>query len=77
DDDDVNRLHASIREVIGLALTKGVAEIKNGKAVAGAELPRVHGREGQPCPRCGQPIVKKRVVGRGTYVCPTCQPLAV
>jgi formamidopyrimidine-DNA glycosylase len=74
-DDDVNRLHASIREVIDVALTKGVAQIKNGKAVDGAELPRIHGREGQPCPRCGQPIEKKRVVGRGTYVCPVCQPV--
>jgi len=31
-------------------------------------------REGQPCPRCGQEIEKIRVAGRGTHVCPRCQP---
>lgn len=74
-DDDLARLHASIRDVINLALLNGVAQIKNGKAVDGAELPRIHGREGQPCPRCGHPIEKYRVVGRGTYICPVCQPI--
>ena len=74
-DDDAVHLHKSIRDVIGLALANGVAQIKNGKAVDGAELPRIHGREGQPCQRCGHPIEKYRVVGRGTYICPICQPI--
>jgi formamidopyrimidine-DNA glycosylase len=34
----------------------------------------VHTREGEPCPRCGGPIRKLRVAGRGTYVCERCQP---
>ena len=34
----------------------------------------VHTREGKPCPRCGTPIEKLRAAGRGTYVCPSCQP---
>jgi formamidopyrimidine-DNA glycosylase len=34
----------------------------------------VHLREGEPCPRCGRPIVKLRAAGRGTYVCEGCQP---
>ena len=34
----------------------------------------VHRREGQPCPRCGTTIRKMRAAGRGTYVCPKCQP---
>jgi formamidopyrimidine-DNA glycosylase len=33
----------------------------------------VHLRAGQPCPRCGTPIVKTVVAGRGTYVCERCQ----
>jgi formamidopyrimidine-DNA glycosylase len=33
----------------------------------------VYGREGEPCPRCGTPIRKLRVAGRGTYLCPRCQ----
>jgi formamidopyrimidine-DNA glycosylase len=35
----------------------------------------VHRREGEPCPRCGGPVIKLRVVGRGTYVCTRCQPV--
>ena len=34
----------------------------------------VHRREGEPCPRCGTVIRKMRAAGRGTYVCPKCQP---
>jgi formamidopyrimidine-DNA glycosylase len=34
----------------------------------------VHLREGEPCPRCGNPIRKMRAAGRGTYVCERCQP---
>ena len=33
----------------------------------------VHGREDEPCPRCGRPIRKAWVAGRGTYWCPGCQ----
>jgi formamidopyrimidine-DNA glycosylase len=32
-----------------------------------------YSREGEPCVRCGTPIQKLRVAGRGTYVCPACQ----
>ena len=35
---------------------------------------QVHRREGEPCPRCGTAIRKMRAAGRGTYVCPKCQP---
>ncbi len=30
-------------------------------------------REGQPCKRCGEKILKTRVAGRGTHYCPKCQ----
>ncbi|HTR89953.1 MAG TPA: bifunctional DNA-formamidopyrimidine glycosylase/DNA-(apurinic or apyrimidinic site) lyase [Solirubrobacteraceae bacterium] len=33
----------------------------------------VHRRAGEPCVRCGRPIVKLVVAGRGTYVCERCQ----
>ena len=35
---------------------------------------RVYGRAGEPCERCGTPIAKIVVGGRGTSFCPTCQP---
>jgi formamidopyrimidine-DNA glycosylase len=34
----------------------------------------VYGREGEPCGRCGTPIEKIRIAGRGTWYCPGCQP---
>ena len=34
---------------------------------------RVFRREGKPCPRCGTEIIKIKVAGRGTHVCPHCQ----
>ncbi len=36
---------------------------------------RVFTRAGEPCLRCGTLIGKSRVAGRGTYTCPTCQPV--
>ncbi len=33
----------------------------------------VYGRAGEPCPRCGTPIAKTRLGGRGTWFCPGCQ----
>ncbi|MEY2513956.1 MAG: formamidopyrimidine-DNA glycosylase [bacterium] len=33
----------------------------------------VHGRDGEPCPRCGCEIVKFVAAGRGTYACESCQ----
>ena len=35
---------------------------------------RVYGREGQPCPRCGTPVVRVRFAGRSTFLCEACQP---
>ena len=33
----------------------------------------VHTKKGEPCPICGTPIIKIKVAGRGSYVCPSCQ----
>ena len=38
-------------------------------------LLQVYGRAGQPCGRCGAPIERIVVGGRGTHFCPTCQRL--
>ena len=36
---------------------------------------KAYGRTGEPCDRCGTPIEKTRVAGRGTWFCPSCQEL--
>jgi formamidopyrimidine-DNA glycosylase len=34
---------------------------------------RVYGREGKPCRRCGEPILRIAQGGRSTYYCRHCQ----
>lgn len=36
---------------------------------------QVFRREGEPCKKCGEEIIKIRVAGRGTHICPRCQKL--
>ena len=70
---DVARLHHAMRVVLEEAIPIGGAKIANGKATQVNGFPRVHAREGEPCPNCGTPIVKYTLAGRGTYFCPNCQ----
>ena len=35
---------------------------------------QVFNKTNQPCPRCGTKIIKIKVAGRGTHICPHCQP---
>ena len=52
--ESLGRLRLAIIEVLRDAVENGVAEVVNGKAKPDARLPRVHGRQGEPCPRCGR-----------------------
>jgi formamidopyrimidine-DNA glycosylase len=72
-----------VREGIEQALSAGIAakgaSIDDFRHVDGArgsfqDRFLVHTRAGEPCPRCGGPIRKIVVGGRGTYVCEHCQP---
>ncbi len=77
---EVGRLWGAIRTVLAAATAaRGTTfrDYRDGRGEQGrfqAQL-QVHRRAGQPCPRCGTPIERIRVVGRGTYLCPRCQPL--
>ncbi len=72
-DESFGRLRLAIIEVLRDAVENGVAEVVNGKAKPDARSPRVHGRQGEPCPLCGTEILKATQDGRGTYWCPACQ----
>ena len=65
------------RHAIGVGGTSFDATYKriNGESGEFQEDLRVVGRAGQPCYRCGTPIVKTVVGQRGTYYCPYCQRL--
>ncbi|HRA46721.1 MAG TPA: DNA-formamidopyrimidine glycosylase family protein [Thermomicrobiales bacterium] len=65
----------AIQWAIGTGIKIGGAKIVNNKAVPVDGFPEVHARQGLPCPVCGTLVEKTRVGQRGTYFCPTCQPL--
>lgn len=75
---EVVRLHRAVREVLADAIARRGTTFSlylDGEARPGefySEL-RVYDREGEPCRRCGSPIAKIRVGGRGTHFCPRCQ----
>lgn len=45
----------------------------DGKAGGFVERLAVYGREGQDCPRCGEPVRRRTIAGRATFFCPACQ----
>jgi len=78
---EVNRLHKALRDIMTLGIEHGgtsFAHYVNSLGGKGDYLAhaRVFRREGQACPVCGTTIVKMRVAGRGTHICPKCQPLS-
>jgi formamidopyrimidine-DNA glycosylase len=65
---------------IELSLSLGGSTDRNyvdaeGRPGAYLDFAEVFRRDGRPCRRCGQSIVKTRVAGRGTHFCPHCQRL--
>jgi formamidopyrimidine-DNA glycosylase len=74
-DKDIKALFTALQAVLRLSIEKGGSSNRNyvnaeGKKGSYMELANVFRREGQPCPRCGTTIIKLRVAGRGTHVCP-------
>jgi len=79
DADEVASLRRAIRRVLRLGIERQGATLRdyrdaNGRTGAMQHEFRVYGRGGEPCDRCGTPIAKTRVAGRGTWFCPACQP---
>lgn len=72
-------LYKELIDVLKLSIEKGGSTDRNyvnaeGKKGSYISFARVFRREGKPCPRCGTTIEKIRVAGRGTHICPHCQP---
>jgi formamidopyrimidine-DNA glycosylase len=68
-------LYSAVRNVLNLSIAKGGSTDKNyvdaeGHKGSYLKFANVFRKEGQPCPRCGTPIEKIRVAGRGTHICP-------
>ncbi len=74
----VARLHAAVIDALAAALADrgtSFSDYRDGLGAEGLHAVRVavFRRDGQPCRRCGTTIVKRRVAGRGTHLCPGCQ----
>ena len=78
---EVRRLTRGIKDALRAGIARQGASLRDYSTPDGSrgrmqEEFRVYGREGEPCPRCGTPVDKIRVAGRGTWYCPSCQRLA-
>jgi len=78
---EIVRLHAAIQGVLQQAVRlhgttfDGLFVRPGGEEGRHQEGLRVYGQAGLPCTRCGTPIERIVVGGRGTHICPRCQPL--
>jgi len=74
--EDWDRLFAATRSTLALWIDRLGAEAQKSfpeKVTAFRPEMAVHGRYGQPCPRCGQPIQRIRYADNETDYCAHCQ----
>ncbi len=70
------RLYSATRETLRLWMDRLGAEATKGfpeKVTAFRKDMAVHGRFGQPCPRCGEPVQRIRYADNETNYCAKCQ----
>jgi formamidopyrimidine-DNA glycosylase len=75
---EIAALHRGVRAALKAGIERQGATLSNYRVPDGSagrmqEEFRVYGREDEPCERCGTPIEKIRIAGRGTWYCPSCQ----
>ena len=77
----VNRLLGDVRVVLERALAEGGTSFDaqyvnvNGQAGYFAHSLNAYGRTGEPCARCGGPIMRVSFMNRSSHFCPHCQKL--
>ena len=80
-DSDLRRLYEAVREVMTRSIDSGGSTMATYVRADGSKgnylelFANVFRREGQACPRCGSEIIKTKVAGRGTHICPKCQKI--
>ena len=78
DSSEFKRLYEAVRYVMNLSIEKGGSTARNYVNADGGkgnylDYANVFRKEGSLCARCGSEIIKTRVAGRGTHICPVCQ----
>jgi formamidopyrimidine-DNA glycosylase len=76
--EEIAELRRAIRKALRRGLARQGATLRdyrdpNGNSGRMQHEFHVYGRTGESCDRCGTPIEKTRVAGRGTWFCPRCQ----
>jgi formamidopyrimidine-DNA glycosylase len=76
---EIRRLRTAVRRALEMGIARQGASLRDYATPDGGhgrmqDEFKVYGRGGEPCDRCGTPIEKTRVAGRGTWYCPHCQP---
>lgn len=76
---EVQGLHGAVRQVLRRAIDAGgttIRDYRNAEGGQGRYARRLHvyGREGEPCVRCSEPIVRIVFGNRAAFFCPRCQP---
>lgn len=76
--DEVKAVHKGIRASLQAGVRRQGSTLRDyqlpdGSSGTAQDRFKAYGRAGLPCERCGTPIDKIRVAGRGTWYCPTCQ----
>jgi formamidopyrimidine-DNA glycosylase len=71
-------LVTAIRQVLEDAIAAGGSSLRDyarpdGELGYFSKQFRVYGREGKPCPGCGQPVQRRVDLGRSTFWCARCQ----
>ena len=78
---EAERLLGAAREVMNKSIEAGGSTMATYVKADGTRgdylesFAQVFHRQGKPCTRCGTKIVKIKVAGRGTHICPKCQVL--
>lgn len=77
-DKELERLLRSLKDVINEGIANFGTSVSDYKRTDGQdgsfqEQLFVYGREGEPCRKCGQEIVLRKIGNRGTRYCPRCQ----
>lgn len=78
----IETLTANIKRVLQHSIDAGGSSSRNYVDADGKRGNYLDGnfaykRDGQPCRICGTTIIKTKVAGRGTHICPHCQPTAI
>ncbi len=79
DAEEIKRIHAATRDILTRAIELRGTTFDSyhdafGETGKYQHQLQVFTRAGEPCLTCGTEIIKTKVAGRGTHLCPACQP---